>query len=70
MCLRAIFFIAVLTLLPSQLRADTYSDGWGPEIGSQFPEFVLKSHEREEIGPGDLMQERGMLLFFNRSVVW
>ncbi|MCB1684702.1 MAG: hypothetical protein R3E82_01145 [Pseudomonadales bacterium] len=62
--------LGVLGMMAVCAAADSYSDAWGPAVGSQLP--VLEAHDQSGRVQtlAELTGERGLLLFMSRSVDW
>ena len=47
-----------------------YSERWGPDVGTPFPQFEVLDQAKTERTFVSLTGDRGLLLFFNRSADW
>ena len=71
MKIKTFTFVAALVLLASAVLGEEYQDQWGPEIGSELPDLVVKDTEGNDRSVDDLRGERkGLLLFFARTSNW
>lgn len=61
---------ALLIAASGQLRADDYSAGWGPAVGSSMPMLAAPDHAGAQRSLADLSGEQGLLLFLSRSADW
>ena len=61
----------VLSVLAASLALGSdYSSEWGPRAGTHIPAGSFASHIGETRTFLDLMGDKGLLIFFNRSANW
>lgn len=66
-------FVLACTVVATQLMSadeDTYVSEWGPVIGAQLPDLVVKDPNGEEQSFDQLKGENGLVLVFVRSSDW
>lgn len=64
------FFVAPLMALAGSGVAADYQDEWGPPAGSAMPAIDAPDQTGTPRTLDDLVGERGVLLFVNRSADW
>lgn len=68
---RGTLLVAAVAMLCGALsHADEYSDGWGPQVGSQLPILNAQDQSGTPRTLQDLTGRKGLLLFVNRSTDW
>ena len=68
---RPLLLLASVAMLCAALsHADEYSDGWGPQVGSQLSILQAQDQSGTTRTLQDLTGRKGLLLFVNRSTDW
>ena len=71
MKIKKILCAVAALLLTSAMLGEEYQDTWGPDIGSELPDLVVKDTEGNDRSVDDLRGEsKGLLIFFVRTSNW
>lgn len=57
-------------MVAGTVSSSEYSEGWGPEIGTELPILEAPDQTGTIRTLADLTGEQGLLLFLNRSADW
>ena len=68
--LRNALLAAAVAVVAVATNADSYTDAWGPALGTQVTTFELQDETGATRSAEELMGARGLLVFYSRSVEW
>ncbi|MYD45790.1 MAG: hypothetical protein F4W92_05505 [Gammaproteobacteria bacterium] len=64
-------FVVALLLFAGAVVGEEYQDTWGPDVGSDLPDIIVKDTEGNDRSIDDLRGEsKGLLIFFVRTSDW
>jgi hypothetical protein len=69
-CVAALAALALSALIASFGHADEYSEGWGPQVGSQLPLLQATDQAGNQRKLENVAGPNGLLLFLSRSADW
>ena len=71
MKIKKFLFVAALLLLTGAVLGEEYQDTWGPDVGTDFPDLVVKDTDGDDRSVDDLRGDsKGLLIFFVRTSNW
>jgi hypothetical protein len=62
--------VLVVGAISQHAVADSYTNNWGPEVGSQVALLAAKDQKGDLQELKDLTGSQGVLIFYNRSADW